>query len=126
MTLMARSTIPIRMGQAVPDVGTLVVGSDTAGVGEADGTDESAGDGEADGTDVTVGAGVAVGAAAAHVARVMVSSISVTAPLRASARPSSVTPSAIVIDVRARMLPAKVESDPSVAELVTCQKTLHG
>ena len=31
-----------------------------------------------------------------------------------------------VIDVRARIVPAKVEPDPSVAELVTCQKTLHG
>ncbi len=30
------------------------------------------------------------------------------------------------IDVRARMLPTKVELVPSVAELPTCQYTLHG
>ena len=52
--------------------------------------------------------------------------IKVTAPLRASARPFSLTPSFIVIDVSARMLPAKFVVVPSVAELPTCQKTLHG
>src|ERR1035437_6185812 len=41
-------------------------------------------------------------------------------------RALTVTPLAIVIDVRARMVPTKLEPDPSVAELVTCQKTLHG
>ena len=51
--------------------------------------------------------------------------ISVTAPLRASARPFSVTPSFIEIDVRARMLPAKTVVVPSVAELPTCQNTLQ-
>jgi hypothetical protein len=30
-----------------------------------------------------------------------------------------------VIDVRARMVPTKVEPTPRVAELPTCQKTLH-
>ncbi len=52
--------------------------------------------------------------------------MSVTAPLRASARPYTVTPSFIEIDVSARMEPTKVEPVPSVAELPTCQKTLHG
>jgi len=54
----------------------------------------------------------------------IVSSISVTAPLRASARPFSVTPESIEIDVKARMLPANVEDVPSVAELPICQNTL--
>jgi hypothetical protein len=55
----------------------------------------------------------------------MVLSSRVTAPLRASARPEMVAPVVAEIDVRARMLPAKVELVPSVAELPTCQKTLH-
>ena len=45
----------------------------------------------------------------------------VTAPLRASARPCSVAPVVIVIDVRARMLPTKAAPVPIVAELPTCQ-----
>src|SRR5512141_191326 len=67
----------------------------------------------------------AAGATVEHVELVMVSSIRVTSPLRASARPSSVTPVAIVIEVRARIVPTKVEPEPRVAELVTCQKTLQ-
>jgi hypothetical protein len=49
----------------------------------------------------------------------------VTAPLRASSLPATVAPVVAVIDVRARMLPAKLEPVPRVAELPTCQKTLH-
>ena len=56
----------------------------------------------------------------------IVSLINVTLPLRASARPCTVTPLFIEIDVRAMMVPAKTEAVPSVAELPTCQKTLHG
>jgi hypothetical protein len=50
----------------------------------------------------------------------------VTAPVRASARPFTVAPEVIVIDVRAMIVPARVEPVASVAELVTCQKTLQG
>jgi hypothetical protein len=57
---------------------------------------------------------------------VIVSLIKVTSPFRASARPCTVTPLPIVIDVRARMVPANVEPDLRAAELVTCQKTLQG
>ena len=57
--------------------------------------------------------------------RAIVSLSSVTAPLRASTRPSIVTPVVTVMLVSARMLPRKVEPVPSVAELPTCQKTLH-
>ena len=49
----------------------------------------------------------------------------VTAPFRANARPFTVAPAFSVIDVKASMFPAKSESDPSVAELPTCQNTLH-
>jgi hypothetical protein len=56
---------------------------------------------------------------------VIVSSSRVTAPLRASARPATVSPVSTEIDVRARMVPAKPEFVPSVAELPTCQKTLQ-
>ena len=49
-----------------------------------------------------------------------------TEPLRASARPAMVALVFAVIDVRARMVPVKLVPVPSVAELPTCQKTLHG
>jgi hypothetical protein len=48
-----------------------------------------------------------------------------TWPLRARARPSTRALVSIVIDVRARMVPLKLEAVPSVAELPTCQNTLH-
>lgn len=108
----ARSTIPTTTSQVGPEPGTSVGVSVSVGgvVGMGVGPDD----------------GEAVGPDAAQVERVIVSLIKVTWPFRASARPLSVTPSFIVIDVRARMVPAKVEPDPSVAELVTCQKTLQG
>jgi hypothetical protein len=55
-----------------------------------------------------------------------VSLIRVTVPFRASTRPDTVTPLFSVIDVVAMMVPAKLEPEPRVAELVTCQKTLQG
>ena len=98
--------IPTKTTGAGPDPGTSVVAS------------------------VAVVAGVAVDLVVAveveHVDLVIVSLIKVTSPFRASARPSTVTPLAIVIDVRAMMVPPNVEPDPRVAELVTCQKTLQG
>jgi len=54
----------------------------------------------------------------------IVSLINVTAPLRASARPLSVTPSFIEIDDSAMIVPAKSVDVSSVAELPICQKTL--
>ena len=66
-----------------------------------------------------------VGVVAAHVDVVMVSVSNVTAPLLASTRPSTVTSVVTVMEVRARMVPRKLESVPSVAELPTCQKTLQ-
>ena len=51
--------------------------------------------------------------------------IRVTAPLRARSLPSTTTPLFTEIEVSARMLPLKAVRVPSVAELPTCQKTLH-
>lgn len=49
----------------------------------------------------------------------------VTAPLRASARPSIAALVFTVMDSRARMLPLKKELVSMVAELPTCQNTLQ-
>jgi hypothetical protein len=65
------------------------------------------------------------GIAAAQAGLVKVSVSNVTAPLRARARPCTVTPVVTVMEVRARMLPAKTEPVPRVAELPICQNTLH-
>ena len=51
---------------------------------------------------------------------------SVTAPVRASARPRRLAPVVIVILANATMFPTNWVPVPSVAELVTCQNTLHG
>jgi len=59
--------------------------------------------------------------AVAQVWRVMVSESRVTYPFRARARPSMVVLVVTVMEVRARMLPTKVEAVPRVAELPTCQ-----
>ena len=72
--------------------------------------------------DVAVCEGVDV---SAQLGAVIVSSMRVTSPLRASARPAMVTPLFTVIDVRARMVPVKSELVPRVAELPTCQNTLQ-
>jgi hypothetical protein len=61
----------------------------------------------------------------AQLGAVITSSSRVTAPLRASARPMMVSPVCTAIDVRARMVPWKVELVAMVAELPTCQKTLQ-
>jgi hypothetical protein len=49
----------------------------------------------------------------------------VTAPLRASMRPTAVAPVSRVMDVSARMVPRKLVAVPIVAELPICQNTLH-
>jgi hypothetical protein len=57
--------------------------------------------------------------------KLMVLSSRVTAPVRASTLPVTVLPVSTVADANARMLPTKVVLVPKVAELPTCQKTLH-
>ncbi|HQU25873.1 MAG TPA: hypothetical protein PLS29_02445, partial [Acidimicrobiales bacterium] len=49
----------------------------------------------------------------------------VTAPFRARTRPLTVAPVSSVTDVRASTVPAKLVVVPRVAELPTCQNTLH-
>ena len=70
--------------------------------------------------------GVCVGTATVQVGLVIESLIHVTAPFRARTRPLTVTPLLSVTDVRTKIVPTNVDPDPSVAELVTCQKTLQG
>ena len=61
----------------------------------------------------------------AHTERVMVFVSSVTAPYsRAGARPRSPLSPTVML-VAARMVPTNVALVPRVAELPTCQKTLH-
>ena len=60
-----------------------------------------------------------------HCGAVKVLLSSDTWPLRASARPSTSVPVVTEIDVSAMIVPTKVDVVPRVAELPTCQKTLH-
>ena len=66
------------------------------------------------------------GCVTAQMGKVIVSVSRVTAPLRASTRPTTVTPVVTVMLCRARTLPVKVDAVPRVAELPICQYTLHG
>ena len=61
-----------------------------------------------------------------HDGRVMVLVSSVTEALRARARPVRVAPVFRPVDCSDMMVPTKLVSVPSVAELPTCQKTLQG
>jgi len=72
---------------------------------------------------VAVVAAVVVDPAQLDLLIVLVSSV--TAPFRASTRPSRVAPVVRVMLVRAMTVPRKLEPVPRVAELPTCQKTLH-
>ena len=71
------------------------------------------------------GGGGGGGGGGVHVDRLIVLLSNVTAPLRASARPRSVAPAFIVMEVSARMFPANSAFVPMVAELPTCQNTLQ-
>jgi hypothetical protein len=76
-------------------------------------------------TVVVVGAAVVVVADARHVGTVIVLASMVTAPFRASSRPTTVAPVSSVIDVNARVVPTRLVLVPSVSELPTTQKTLQ-
>ena len=67
----------------------------------------------------------AAGGWAAHTIASAVLVSSVTAPVRAKALPSRVAPLFIVMLASARMLPLNAVRVPRVAELPTCQNTLH-
>ena len=64
---------------------------------------------------------VAAGVPPAQAGRVIVLVSSVTAPLRARTRPSTVAAVVRVMEVSARIEPRNAEPVPSVAELPTCQ-----
>ena len=119
-------------------VGTAAIG---AGVGAVVGVtlEAAVAIGVAAGVTVAVAVGAADGAivnggrvggmssgADAHAEDKNRSLISVTLPLRARALPYTVTLSASVIEVKAMIVPTKVEPVPSAAELPICQKTLQG
>nr|WP_254896775.1 hypothetical protein [Amycolatopsis sp. Hca4] len=74
---------------------------------------------------VSVSGGVVVVGDVAQPGVVNVLSSRETWPLRASARPATAVPVVTVIDVNAMIVPTKFEFVPSVAELPTCQYTLH-
>jgi hypothetical protein len=69
---------------------------------------------------------VVVGSVATQLVLDTVLSSRVTAAVRASSRPCTTVPCVAVMDAEAKMVPPNSESVPSVAELVTCQKTLQG
>lgn len=103
-------------------VATGVVVPIGVALGATEGLAEGVAAGLALGEAVGTGAGVTD---AAQVAIVIVFVSRVTAPFRASARPSIEALVTSVMEVRARMLPLKLVLPPKVAELPTCQKTLH-
>jgi hypothetical protein len=110
----------VAMGAAVA-VGAGVGVGDELALGEALGLALGDGLGEAE----ALGDGLAATGDVQDDALIVLLS-RVTAPVRARARPFTVAPEVIVIDVRAMIVPARVEPVASVAELVTCQKTLQG
>jgi hypothetical protein len=96
-------------------------------VGVAVGDDVAAGlaVGVAVGDDVAVGVALGDGDAVTQSGRVIVLLSRVTAPFLASTRPATVVPVCTATEVSARMLPVNVVWVPRVAELPTCQNTLH-
>ena len=78
------------------------------------------------GVGLVVGVGVGVGVVLAlQVGTVMVLSFSVTSPVPANTRPTTVAPESSTAEVDARIVPTKLVLLPSVAELATGQNTLH-
>ncbi len=76
---------------------------------------------------VVVGGGVVVEVGGmTQFGRVMTLVSRLTWPLRASTRPFTVVPVCTDIEVNAMIVPTKVVLVPKVAELPTCQNTLHG
>jgi hypothetical protein len=97
-------------------VGIGVIVADVVGTFEGDGV----------GVMLIAGVGVWVGVETIlHEGTVTTSLSSVTAPVRASARPSSEAPVVSVIETEANTDPFNRELDPSVADDPTSQYTLH-
>jgi hypothetical protein len=105
------AVVPPAPPAVVPPVPPAVVPVGGVDVGDPDVGDDDVED------------GVVTGVVHAGVVKVFVSKV--TAPLRASARPTTVLPVSTVIEVNAMIVPAKVDPGFKVAELPTCQNTLQ-
>ena len=118
MSATAETCAPVKgnVGAAVA-VGVVVaaVGSAAAGVAVLVGVAVA----------VAVGVAVLVGATAAQAGTVTTLESNVTAPLRANSRPVIEAPVVALTEVNASTVPTNTEFVPSVAELPTCQNTLH-
>src|SRR5438270_531721 len=122
VVVVERGTVGVAPTKVVVVLGTVVV---VAGVGRVVVVD---GVGMVVDDVVVVGPGmvvVVVVGGAAHMGRLTVLLSSVTAPLRASSRPITEAPVWAVMEVSAMIVPTNTELVPSVAELPTCQNTLH-
>ena len=116
------ATAGFAVGTAATGEAVCAVVGAAVPIGVADGATEGAGLAVA----VAVDPGVVVGPGTGwHPLDTNVSVSRVTKPFRAKVRPSMMTPVVTVMEVRARIVPTNREPVPRVAELVTCQKTLH-
>lgn len=106
-------------------VALSLAGDDGVSLGAAvsEGAVEAEADADADAETEADAVGVAL--AAEHWSLVMVLLSKVTAPLRARSWPRMVAPVFAVIDVSAKRWPTNAEPVSRVAELPTCQNTLH-
>lgn len=77
------------------------------------------------GTGVAGVAGVAAPDVLHDVGRIILLLSNVTPPLRAKSRPLTVAPVAALTEVSAITVPTNADPVSRVAELATCQKTLH-
>jgi hypothetical protein len=77
------------------------------------------------GVGVAEGVGAGVGVAILHEWMTITFPSSVTAPVRARARPSSEAPVVSVIETAAKIVPLNCELAPRVADEPTSQNTLH-
>ena len=114
-------TIPVLGNFGVTTLASEIAPSGTAKTGV--GVRSRVGSEIKTGTGVTSGVGVTIGTA--HIDLVIVFVSKVTAPFLAKIRPFTLAPVFKVADIKAKIVPLKVEFVPSVAELPTCQKTLQ-
>jgi hypothetical protein len=99
--------------------------TDGAGIGVGVTTAIGVGVGVGVGVGFGVGVGVGVTMGVAQVGRLTEFTSRVTAPLRERTRPLTDDPVVAVIEVKAKIVPVKLEFVPSVAEDPTCQNTLQ-
>ncbi len=107
--------------------GARTVGSESESESESEpGSAESVSGGSGAGMNRSTALAFApVSGGVSHAGRVIVLLSRLTVPFRASTRPSTVVPACRLTEVNARMLPTKLVSAPSVADVPTCQNTLQ-